>query len=246
MRKLLRRSEFVRGIVGSVRKIPSDIRRLQGRLGRRAKIRRYLTKHNIRKLQIGAGPNELSGWLNADYEPRRQSTIYLDATRSFPFPDDSFDFIFSEHMIEHVPFGEGLKMLRECHRVLKAGGKIRIATPNLNNISALANDAPSEEQKRYVAWARANHVLHSVDSANETSYRPSYVINNFFWGFGHYFVYDPETLKDALAAVGFRHLTVFNVGESDEDTLSGLEHHGGLISDEFNQFETMVVQGTKA
>ena len=27
------------------------------------------------------------------------------------------------------------------------------------------------------------------------NYRHAYVINNFFWGFGHYFVYDPQTLS---------------------------------------------------
>jgi predicted SAM-dependent methyltransferase len=42
-----------------------------------------------------------------------------------------FDYVFSEHMIEHVSYAEGLLMLRECLRVLKPGGRIRIATPSL-------------------------------------------------------------------------------------------------------------------
>ena len=50
----------------------------------------------MRKLQIGAGPNELAGWLNADFSPRRPSTIFMDATQPFPLPSGSFDLIFSE------------------------------------------------------------------------------------------------------------------------------------------------------
>jgi SAM-dependent methyltransferase len=236
---------FFRALANAGRQIPNDVQRLKGSLRRRSPIRQYLQGHSVHKLQIGAGPNELPGWLNADFEPRRQFTIYMDATKPFPFPNNSFDYIFSEHMIEHVPFADALRMLFECHRVLKPGGKIRIATPNLSKIAALATKHPSDEQKRYVAWARANHVEHSVDPQTADRYRPSYVVNNFFWGFGHYFVYDLETLEDAFGAAGFERVTPFAVGVSDDNNLTGLESHASLIGREFNDFETMVVQGAK-
>src|SRR3954451_18626949 len=88
-------------------------------------VDRYLARHKVRKLQIGCGDNLHDGWLNADLFPRSASVIHLDATALFPFGDESFDYVFSEHMIEHVPYEQGLRMLSECHRVLKRGGKIR-------------------------------------------------------------------------------------------------------------------------
>jgi SAM-dependent methyltransferase len=246
VKALLRKSQFCRTLVRAGRELPGDIRRLQGALRRGSIVRQYLDSHTLRKLQIGAGPNELAGWLNADFSPRHSSTIFMDATQPFPLPSDSFDLIFSEHMIEHVPFDQGQKMLRECYRVLKPGGQIRIATPNLERIAALATASPSVDQTRYASWAIDNHVPYALRAKSPAEeYRPAYVINNFFWGFGHYFVYDPRTLGAALTASGFASPIEFEPGVSDTDELRGLETHAHLIGDEFNRFETMVLQATK-
>jgi predicted SAM-dependent methyltransferase len=246
MRAFLRQSEFCKGLVRAGREIPSDLRKIRGSVSRGRRIRQYLDEHSIRRLQIGAGPNELRGWLNADFNPRRPTTIYMDATKPFPLPDESFDLIFSEHMIEHVPFDDGMRMLRECYRILKPGGCIRIATPNLENIAALETSQPSERQMRYVGWAIENHVPAALPQKEASgAYQPAYVVNNFFWGFGHYFVYDPRTLSAALLASGFSDVKTFEPGESDRPELRGLEQHAHLIGDEFNAFETMVMQASK-
>jgi SAM-dependent methyltransferase len=246
MRSLLRQSDSVRALVHAGRAIPSDVRRLVGVAARGTRIRDYFARHRHRRLQIGAGPNELDGWLNADFSPRSASAIFMDATRPFPFPSTSFDVVFSEHMIEHVPFEQGLSMLRECHRVLKRGGTLRVATPNAEQIAALLTPHPSESQQRYVSWAIENHVPFALPLKDgDQPYRPAYVLNNFFWGFGHYFVYDPATLGAALASSGFTEIRFFPPGESDIDELRGLEKHAALIGEERNQFETMVVQAKK-
>ena len=48
-------------------------------------ISAYLKQNSVRKLQIGAGPNNFTGWLNTDYTPIR-GQAYLDATAPFPLP----------------------------------------------------------------------------------------------------------------------------------------------------------------
>lgn len=50
-----------------------------------------------------------------------------DATR-MEFDDESFDFVYSFHVLEHIPDYE--MALREIHRVLKPGGGYMIGTPN--------------------------------------------------------------------------------------------------------------------
>lgn len=48
--------------------------------------------------------------------------------------DDSVDMITSFHMVEHLEMMDIIKLIRECHRVLKRGGMLIIETPNPQNI----------------------------------------------------------------------------------------------------------------
>ena len=58
--------------------------------------------------------------------------IYLhDLTKPFPWPSNSADAIYSSHTLEHLSREDGRRFLSECHRVLRAGGLIRIVVPDL-------------------------------------------------------------------------------------------------------------------
>lgn len=202
-------------------------------------IRRYLDSHQIRKLHIGAGPNILEGWLNTDKYPTSSAVVFLNATRSFPFKNDTFDYIFSEHLIEHLTYAEGQGMLRECFRVLKPGGKMRVATPDLETLVGLCTREKSELQQRYVQWI--------IDTFLPGSdYHESFVINNAFFSWGHRFLYDRATLESALARAGFADIVRRSVGASEDDVFRGMESHGLASGDEeMNRFETMVLEAVR-
>ncbi|MFL6228331.1 MAG: methyltransferase domain-containing protein, partial [Pyrinomonadaceae bacterium] len=160
---------------------------------RRGEIDAYLGAHSPKKLNIGSGSNPLRGWLNTDLFPRgRPRPILLDAARPLPLPDQSFDYIFTEHMIEHVAFERGIALLGECCRVLKPGGTLRVATPDLRVLAGLCRDDKTDLQRRYVRW--------SVDNFTPDAgmYEESLVVNNFFRNWGHKFIYDEATLRAAL------------------------------------------------
>ena len=91
----------------------------------------YIKRSEDRKLQIGTGSNVLDGWLNSTLYPFVPGTVFLDASQPFPISTGSFDYIFSEHVIEHLEFAEAETMLREGFRILKPAGRIRLATPDL-------------------------------------------------------------------------------------------------------------------
>ena len=58
-------------------------------------------------LHIGCGNHVLPNWWNTDLVPYSSHVMGMDATGRFPFPDESFDRVYSEHMIEHVPLEGG-------------------------------------------------------------------------------------------------------------------------------------------
>lgn len=50
----------------------------------------------------------------------------------FKCADNSFEGIFSEHVLEHFYVDEAGQMLRECFRILKPRGYIRLSVPDLS------------------------------------------------------------------------------------------------------------------
>ena len=51
-------------------------------------IDEYMHANQVHKLQIGAGGNNPSGWLNTDIEPTPRQA-YVDASKPLPFADGS-------------------------------------------------------------------------------------------------------------------------------------------------------------
>lgn len=92
-------------------------------------------------VDIGAGPGILKEELHRQFgvpiwgverDPTlpvvRERMITGDAL-SLPFRSASVDVVFFNHVLEHIPEGE--KALQEISRILKPGGKLYVATPNL-------------------------------------------------------------------------------------------------------------------
>lgn len=204
----------------------------------RRTVRAYLAAHPVRKLHIGSGTYHEEGWLNSDLEPATLGDIVLDATRPFPLPSDSFAFIYSEHMIEHVPYAGGRAMLSECLRVLAPGGVLRIATPRLGFLLDLCGPERSDLEEAYIRWAIDTFGL------DAPSPRASFVFNNFVRAWGHRFIYDEDTLSEAMRRTGFAQVTVCAVGESGHEALRDREHEERLPPG-FLRLETMVLEGTK-
>ena len=202
------------------------------------RIKKYMGSHATRKLQIGCGANRLEGWLNMDLKLGR-GVVFLDAGRRLPFAGEGVDYIFSEHVIEHFEYSGGMKLLRECFRVLRPGGKIRIATPDLNFLIQLYGPNKSGLQERYKAWA-VERFMPDIGIPED-----AFVINHFFRAWGHRFIYDFKTLERALIRAGFAGVRLAEVGKSHDPVFANLESHGKQIGEEFNRLETLVAEAVK-
>ena len=192
---------------------------------------------NPPKLHIGCGPNMLDGWINTDLTAG-PNIIAVDAASILPFGDCSFRYVFSEHLIEHLDYKEASSFVSECWRVLVPGGIIRTATPDLRFLIQLYDGNKSETQREYVDWAARTFLDIPV-------VLDAFIINNFFRAWGHKFIHDEDTLTLLLVTAGFEDVKRYRPGISDDPSLCNLESHGRLISQEFNDLETFVLEAVK-
>jgi len=200
---------------------------------------RYLRSPGPHKLHLGAGGTGLPGWFNTDLFPERWPTVRLDATKPFPFSSGVFHFVFSEHMIEHVPLVGGRHMLAECFRTMAPGGRIRLATPDLANIVRLHTEADLPAHRDYLAWSLRHNRLPTDLPA------PVIVINSLFHDHGHRFLFDEASLAAILRSAGFTDIRRYPPGVSPHPELSGVETHQIVIGEAANNFETLVLEACK-
>ncbi|HEX9160453.1 MAG TPA: methyltransferase domain-containing protein [Thermoanaerobaculia bacterium] len=150
------------------------------------------------KLHVGCGPVHLDGWINIDVRRYRGVDYVLDVRDGLPFHD--LRFVFAEHFIEHLPYWECERFLRDCRSALADDGVLRLSTPNLDWVVATqygANDA----------------------------IRNCFALNTSFRGWGHQFLFNATTLAALLRRAGFADVRFLTYGNSRHEELRGLERH---------------------
>lgn len=79
----------------------------------------------------------LGRYVKADLYPQDDSVQRVDLLK-ITFPDNSFDYIIANHVLEHV--SDDVKALRELYRVLKPGGVAVLQTPYSRILARTFND----------------------------------------------------------------------------------------------------------
>lgn len=232
----IRKSDALKGLKRDFKKLYVEFWRYK----RKGKIEKYIRSHKVKCLHLGSDISLLKGWLCSDIEPKNRESIYLDATKPFPFNENTFDYIYSEHMIEHISRPDGAQMLQEAYRVLKRGGKIRIATPDLERILNLYYKGTENYGKEYIKWITDQFVR------NSKGYSAIVVINTMFREWGHCFLYDQALLTTAFEEAGFSNIRRYSAGISDDELLHDIEsHHLNVGNKEMVEFETLVLEASK-
>lgn len=206
-------------------------------------INSYLKNSEIKKMQIGCGPNLFEGWLNTDLNCN-DKIAYLNAGAKFPIESDTFDFVYSEHLFEHLKVEQQLNMLSESYRILKKGGILRIAMPNIDYLFSLFANPTLPENIDYVEWYVNNmpHLKAVKNLVIDKDKHYIYVINNFFKAWGHQVIHDVSSVSKLALQCNFSQVRECAVGESEVSLFQNIEKHGTILPARINLLETMVVE----
>ncbi|MGI8584333.1 MAG: class I SAM-dependent methyltransferase [Chitinophagaceae bacterium] len=86
-------------------------------------------------LNVGCGSHFHKDWTNVDFVSTGEGVLAYNLLQGIPFADESFEVVYHSHVLEHFLREDGINFLQECNRILKPGGTIRIAIPDLEKIT---------------------------------------------------------------------------------------------------------------
>jgi SAM-dependent methyltransferase len=215
--------------------------------------------NKILKVNIASGYLALPGWINYDnsivakiaqFPPILKLAIkfnllpgeylnYLgkkikirDCRKKMPLINNSVDFIYTSHFLEHLQRYETFRVLKDSFRVLKSGGVIRIVVPDVKKLiklyltkdySQLSLGANDER----IEFRGADFLsLHFYPFENNKIKSPGIlqrIQENFLKR--HSWMYDFESMQNLLKKAGFINIAEKNAGESILTEVKQLDHH---------------------
>lgn len=141
---------------------------------------------------------------------------YANAAARIPHGTGSVDAIYSSHMMEHLDRSEARSFLAECLRVLRPGGVLRLAVPDLrNNVQLYLEDNDAD--------AFVEYLLFDLDKPRGLRQQLNRLITG---GRNHHWIYDRQSLAKLVEKAGFADVQVA------DGTSTRIPDPGALVLDE--------------
>jgi len=161
---------------------------------------RFKRQEKPLRLHVGCGKNYIPDFINIDGNALRKVDCVLDVRAGLPFGDGTVDFIYSCHMLEHLPVYDALDVLREWKRVLRPEGRVRLTLPDFKHVlEILAGNAGCDFPRAFRS-------------------RDAQAINFLFCDSQHKYGYSFDSVKEVASDLGFARV---EQGEVDRDPLLG-------------------------
>ncbi len=149
------------------------------------------------RLHLGSAGSVKEGWVNVDLAGH-PTELAWNLLRPLPFQDGTADAVFHEHVLEHFPLSDGLRLIDDSFRILRPGGVLRVGVPDAG---AYAH-----------SYTRGGEgIIKRVRPGRPT---PMMALAEIFYSHGHRWMYDGETLAYVMSAAGFTNVAERPFGES--------------------------------
>ncbi|MBP9817941.1 methyltransferase domain-containing protein [Candidatus Shapirobacteria bacterium] len=188
---------------------------------------------SIIKVNLGCGPSGIDGWTNLDwgmlpllnklgfvnklvdwgflssgYKTKWPVFKLFDIRKKLPFADNSVDFVYCSHVLEHFENEEAINILWEIKRILKTDGMARIVLPDVKKIAL-----------GYVDARKINEEFWGYDKQVLVGWRRWFIR-------GHRWMYDVDEIKSTLEKAGFKKNTIVSFKKGKTPDISLLDVAG--------------------
>lgn len=177
--------------------------------------------NRTKRINLGSGGRSIGhGFSSYDAE----TNIFAP----LPWADGSVEFIVCSHCAEHGTPGDAWNFFKECHRILRKGGVVRITVPDA--LKAYENASQS-----YIDWVGKNGWSDGTRKG---------VLDALLNQHGHKGIFTPDILVGLLQAAGFEAKRV-GLYHSDYPELKDSGHHHSQIGLEYDGIESIAAEGVK-
>lgn len=190
----------------------------------------YIMAKRVIKVNLGSGPTGINGWSNYDwgvlpllskiywirdglvklglldksYMAKWPEIELVDIRKGIPQEDDSVNYIYCSHVLEHFEKSETVTLLHECYRVMKKNGVMRIVLPDLLKLIS--------------SYSNSDQFCREFYGYNKDEKRWSNIFIR-----GHEWMYDKKTFRKILVEVGFKNIKLLSGGKGKVPDISKLD-----------------------
>lgn len=168
---------------------------------------KVLKSDRLRNVHFGCGSDYKQGWLNLDVN--NIADCWVDVRNPIKIQNNAVEFIYSSHMVEHLEHHELIFHLKECHRILKQGGILRLGVPDFPSIIQNYKDNAFLDKHRNAVpgekFGLPDKLICYMD-----------LMNRAFYEFGkHRIGIDEQKITNLLIFAGFKKENIY-LAEFDE------------------------------
>jgi len=185
----------------------------------------------MKKVNIGCGTNKIEGWENYDVNTATGAEI-LDIRNPLPFGDNTVDFYFAEHVVEHVNYKQAWDFFDEAYRTMKSGSVMRIIVPCIIKQYESRN---SPDFKDYIEY---------YNKRGWSDKTLKGVSKSVLFNHEHEMAWSKDLMVGMLNVIGFEaYESELYISKYPE--LSNLEGHWRVVGKKINDLEALCVEAIK-
>jgi predicted SAM-dependent methyltransferase len=146
------------------------------------------TLQGIRRLNWGCGQVGEPGWINSDIKEGPRIDISCDITQGLPLETDSIDYAVSIHALPEIHYDDQVTVLRELRRVLKPGGPLRLALPDI--------------ERSIAAYQRGDRSFYLIPDDDMKTLGGKFILQLIWYGYAKTF-FTRDFIGELLEKAGF-------------------------------------------